>query len=227
MHRQLSRRCVQNGRLPSLTRRAAHSGLVHFPHRGDYQRGLITLQFSRPLPSKNTQLWSLVRTRPRFYRRPFRLALARKVVLPPPRLSVPSLRYTSFQESVQIPLVFPTQGLIWNDPARRPPRPHERGISCRPVRRPTGIRRADPRARQTPPNPIQARRPCPLTQPLRFPNATQEPTGSIEVSVQEFTVLNPADRNLPFSPSSVGRNLVSVLPTSSCPAINTSFSFCW
>ena len=46
------------------------------------------------------------------------------------------------------------------------------------------------------------------------------------MSVQEFTVLNPADRNLPFSPS-VGRNLVSVLPTSSCSAINTSFSFCW
>ena len=38
------------------------------------------------------------------------------------------------------------------------------------------------------------------------------------MSVEEFTVLNPADRNLPFSPS-VGRNLVSVLPTSSCSAI--------
>ena len=47
------------------------------------------------------------------------------------------------------------------------------------------------------------------------------------MSVHEFTVLNPADRNLPFSPSSVGRNLVSILPSSSCSAINTSFSFRW
>ena len=99
MYRLVAGRRVQNGfirpRIPfptNLTRRAAHSGLQSLSICGDYQRGLITFK-SRPLPSKNPQLWSLVRTRRRYQRRPFRLAPTRKVLSIP--LSSPFLTSSS------------------------------------------------------------------------------------------------------------------------------------
>ena len=90
-----------------LTRRTAHSGLLD-SICGDYQRGLITFN-SRPFPSKNPQLWSFVRTRDRHQRRPFRLALTRKVPcfpLPPPPSS-----YLSFIGKYQNPSPFSPSGI--------------------------------------------------------------------------------------------------------------------
>lgn len=77
---------------PILTRRAAHSGLLDSIICGDYQRGPVTFK-SRPFPSKNTQLWSIVRTRHRHQCRPFWLDPPRKVsflpLLPPSLIRLP------------------------------------------------------------------------------------------------------------------------------------------
>lgn len=111
-------RRVQNGFIrpgipfpTNLTRRTAHSGLLD-SICGDYQRGLITFN-SRPFPSKNPQLWSFVRTRDRYQRRPFRLALTRKVpcfLLPsPPPFSL-SPSYTSFVGKYPNPSPFSPSG---------------------------------------------------------------------------------------------------------------------
>jgi len=221
-------RRVQNGLIrpgipfpTNLTRRTAHSGLLD-SICGDYQRGLITFN-SRPFPSKNPQLWSFVRTRDRHQRRPFRLALTRKVPCfllpsPPPFLHLlhrkisKSLSFFPLRDSYGT-----TQLVVHRDQT------NTQKLAALSAVPPESVVLIQGRVRS---RPNHSKRSVCFTSLTRPPSLAphvlisfKDPTGSIEVSVQEFIVLNPADRNLPFPPSE-NRDLVRVsllsIPPSTC-----------